>query len=146
MKKKSVAILIAAGLALSAVAVAQLQKPEVILPDSLKFSGSPVMPGAESAQIVGDPQKAGPYLQRVKLAKGAKIPPHTHPDERNSTVLSGTIYVGFGEKFDESKVVAIPEGAVYIAPAGVPHYIWAKDGAAVYQEAGNGPTGTKFVQ
>jgi quercetin dioxygenase-like cupin family protein len=144
--KKNTAIIVAASLALSAAALAQLQAPAPILPNALKFSGLPAMPGAESAQIVGEPQKAGPYLMRVKLAAGAKIPPHTHPDERNSTVLSGTLYVGFGEKFDESELVAIPVGAVYVAPAGVPHYIWAKDGPAVYQEAGNGPTGTKFSQ
>lgn len=142
--KKNIAIILTAGLALSAAALAQLQAPAPILPNMLKFTGLPA-PGAESAQIVGEPQKAGPYLIRVKLAAGAKIPPHTHPDERNSTVLSGTIYVGFGETFDETKVVAIPTGAVYVAPAGVPHYIWAKDGPAVYQEAGNGPTGAKFL-
>ena len=151
--KKSIAIIVTAGLALSAAALAQLQAPAAgaskgptpILPNALKFMGAPAMPGAESAQIVGEPQKAGPYLVRVKLAAGAKIPPHTHPDERNSTVLSGTIYVGFGEKFDESNVVAIPAGAVYVAPAGVAHYIWAKDGPAVYQEAGNGPTAASFI-
>lgn len=143
--KKKIAITVTIGLAVSAAALAQLQTPSPILPNALKFSGNPMMPGAESAQIVGEPQKAGAYLVRVKLAAGAKIPPHTHPDERNSTVLSGTIYVGFGEKFDEKNVVAVPAGAVYIAPAGVPHYIWAKDGPAVYQEAGNGPTGAKFL-
>jgi quercetin dioxygenase-like cupin family protein len=143
--KKNMAIIATVGLVLSATALAQLQGPSPILPSALKFAGLPGSNGAESAQVVGEPQKAGPYLVRVKLAAGSKIPPHTHPDERNSTVLSGTIYVGFGEKFDETKVVAIPAGAVYIAPAGVPHYIWAKDGPAVYQEAGNGPTGAKFI-
>jgi quercetin dioxygenase-like cupin family protein len=76
---------------------------------------------------------------------GGKIPPHTHPDERNSTVLSGTIYLGFGDTFDESNVVAIPTGAVYATPANVPHYVWAKDGDAIYQESGVGPTGTSFI-
>ncbi|MBP7149731.1 MAG: cupin domain-containing protein, partial [Acidobacteria bacterium] len=66
------------------------------------------------------------------------------PDERNTTVISGTVYVGFGESFDETKIVAVPAGAVYVAPAGVPHYLWAKDGDVVYQEAGVGPTGTSF--
>jgi quercetin dioxygenase-like cupin family protein len=139
-------ITLAACALLSGVALAQVIAPSAILPGSLKYAGNPAMPGAESAQIVGEPQKAAPYLVRVKLAAGAKIPPHTHPDERNSTVLSGTIYVGFGETFDESKVVAIPTGAVYIAPAGVAHYIWAKDGPAVYQEAGVGPTGANFIR
>jgi hypothetical protein len=57
-------------------------------------------------------------------------------------VLSGTIYVGFGATFDEAKMVAVPAGGVYVAPAKVPHYVWAKDGEAVYQEAGVGPTAT----
>jgi hypothetical protein len=45
-------------------------------------------------------------------------------------VLLGTIDVGFGENFDETKVVAIPTGGMYVAPAGLPHYVWAKDGGA----------------
>lgn len=49
------------------------------------------------------------YL-RVHLAAGGRIRPHTHPDERNSTVLKGVLYVGFGRIFDESKLVAIPTG------------------------------------
>ncbi len=81
----------------------------------------------------------------MKLAAGGRIPPHTHPDERNSTVLAGTLYVGFGEDFDESKTVAIPAGAVYVTPANTPHYVWAKEGDAIYQEAGVGPTGTSFI-
>ena len=55
-------------------------------------------------------------------------------------MLSGTLYVGFGETFDETKVVAIPSGAVYVAPAEVTHYIWAKEGEVWYQEMGMGPT------
>lgn len=47
--------------------------------------------------------------------------------------------------FAETKVVAIPSGAVYVAPANVPHYVWARDGEVLYQEAGVGPTGTTFV-
>ena len=69
---------------------------------------------------VGERAKARPYILRVKLAAGGRIPPHTHPDDRISTVLSGTIYAGFGKAFDESKVVAIPEGAVCVIPADVP--------------------------
>ena len=61
-------------------------------------------------------------------------------------MLSGTIYVGFGETFDASKVVAVPAGAVYVAPADVPHYIWAKNGNAEYQEAGGGQTATVMLK
>ena len=137
--------IIAAGLLLAVTqAVCAQSAPQPILPDSLKWSNA--APGAaQSTMVVGANDKAGLYSQRVRMPAGAKILPHTHPDERVSIVLEGTIYVGFGEKFDESKVVAVPAGATYVAPAGVPHYVWAKDGEAMYQEGGMGPTGAKFI-
>jgi len=113
-----------------------------VLPQDLRWASPPGNSAVLGAWVVGAEAKPGPYLFRVKLAAGARIPPHTHPDERSSTVLAGTLYVGFGSTFDETKVVAIPTGAVYVAPAGVAHYVWAKDGETVYQEAGVGPTGT----
>ncbi len=130
-----------AGLAQAALAQ---DKPTPILPDSIKWSGG-ADGAAQSAMVVGAADKAGLYQQRVRMPAGARIMPHTHPDERISVVLEGTIYVGFGEKFDEAAVVAVPTGAVYVAPAGVPHYVWAKDGPAVYQEGGMGPTGARFI-
>ena len=93
----------------------------------------PNNPALQSAWVLGNEQKYGVYILRVKLAAAGRIPPHTRPDERNSTVLSGTIYVGFGETFNESNVVAIPTGAVYLTLANVPHYVWAKDGDAIYK-------------
>lgn len=139
-------VLLSAAVALlSGVALAQKPAPKPIHDHELAYTAIPNVPGAMGAQIVGDPQQSGPYTLRVKLDKGALIPPHTHPDTRNSTVLSGTIYVGFGTTFDANDVVAIPQGSVYVAPAGVPHYIWAKDGPAVYQESGSGPSGNVFI-
>ena len=140
-----IAVLLLAGSVFSTVAVAQSNAPVPVLPDTLRWVSPPNVSGLQAAWVLGAEQKPGPYIIRVKLATGARIPPHTHPDERTSTVLAGTIYVGFGETFDETKVVAIPTGAVYVAPANVPHYIWAKDGEAMYQEAGVGPTGTTFL-
>jgi quercetin dioxygenase-like cupin family protein len=94
---------------------------------------------------LGSEQQAGTYAMRVVLANDGRIPPHTHPDTRYSTVLSGTLYVGLGTKFDATVMVAVPAGGVYVAPAGVAHFLWAKDGEVVYQEAGMGPTGTKVL-
>ena len=74
------------------------------------------------------------------------MPPHTHPDARHTTVLAGTLYVGFGDVVDESAAVAVPTGAVYVAPAGVAHWVWAKDGEVQYQEAGVGPTATTPIK
>ena len=130
----------------SGAAPVRSEAPRPIVPETLRWSSPPNIPGVKAVWILGAEEKAGPYILRVRLGKGSRIPPHTHPDERHTTVLSGTIYVGFGENFDETRVVAVPAGAVYVAPANVPHYIWAKDGDAEYQEAGVGPTATVILK
>jgi len=117
-------------------------QPVPVLPENLTWFGPPNNPDVRGAWVIGHEKEVGPYLFRVKLAKGGRLLPHTHPDTRNTTVLSGTLYVGFGERFDESKLVAIPAGGVYIAPAGLSHFLLAKDGDVVYQEGGTGPTST----
>lgn len=144
MKRFAGLLVLLAGFA--GLAPAQSNAPAPVLPDSLRWAGSPNSPAVKTTWVLGTEKKPGPYVFRVRLAANGRIPPHTHPDERNSTVLSGTIYVGFGETFDENKVVAVPTGAVYVAPANVPHYVWAKDGDAEYQEVGVGPTGTALLK
>ena len=131
---------------LSGLAFAQSNLVVPVFPNTLQWVSPPNLPALKAVWVLGAEQQPGPYIFRVKLTANGRIPPHTHPDERNSTVLSGTIYVGFGEIFDENKVVAVPAGAVYVAPAHVPHYVWAKDGDAEYQEAGIGPTGTVLLK
>ncbi|MCC8999575.1 MAG: cupin domain-containing protein [Candidatus Contendobacter sp.] len=101
---------------LAGLALAETPLPTPILPDSLHWIRPLNHPAIQSAWLLGAETQSGRYLLRVKQASGGKIPPHTHPDERHTTVLSGTLYVGFGETFDETKVVAIPVGAVYVAP------------------------------
>ena len=64
------------------------------------------------------------------------------PDKRVTTVLEGTIYIGFGQSFDESKLVAVVAGAVCVIPANLPHYVCARDREPIYQETGVGVTGT----
>jgi quercetin dioxygenase-like cupin family protein len=130
----------------SGLAVAQNITPEPILPGTLQWWSPPNMPGLQGAWVLGAEDKPGLYLFRVKIASGVRIPPHSHPDERNITVLAGTIYVGVGEQFDEVRMVALPTGAVFVAPAKVLHYVWAKEGDAAYQESGIGPTGSSFVK
>ena len=144
MKRLIIIILVAIGF-FSGLAVAQSVDFEPILPSSLRWESPPDTPGLQRSWVIGTEHKSGQYILRVKLLSGTRILPHSHPDERITTVLMGTIYVGFGESFDESKVIAIPAGAVYITPANVPHYIWAKEGNTIIQEAGIGPTKTTFI-
>lgn len=145
MRTLFLATLLVATTVAADITMAQTDAPAPVLPDSVPWQANPAVPGAESTWMLGAADKAGLYAQRVKLAPDARIPPHTHGDERFSVVLEGSIYVGFGETFDPDNVVEVPRGAIYVAPAGVPHYVWAKDGAAMYQESGMGPTETSFI-
>jgi len=127
------------------ITLAAPSAPTPILAERLTWVSPPTLPALRSAWLVGSESQPDLYLLRVKLAASGRIPPHTHPDDRWTTVLSGTLFVGFGATFEESRVVAIPVGAVYVAPAGVPHFVWAKAGDVEYQEMGKGPTGTVFI-
>ncbi len=144
MLRLHLAVLLGMG-SLAGLALAETPLPTVIRPDTLHWVSPPNHPALQSAWILGTETQPGLYVLRVKLAAGGKIPPHTHPDERVTTVLSGTLSVGFGQTFDENAMITIPTGAVYVAPAQTPHYVWAKDGAVSYQEIGIGPTGTAFI-
>jgi quercetin dioxygenase-like cupin family protein len=74
------------------------------------------------------------------------ITPHTHPDNRYTTVLSGELYAGLGETMDAAKATRYPAGSFFIMPAGQVHYSLARDGEVTYQESGMGPTGTSFLK
>ena len=74
-------------------------------------------PDWQVAVLMGDPAKAGPYVERVKLPPNAVIPPHTHPDNENITVLSGSFGIGEGEAADKAKGRVLSAGSFYYLPA-----------------------------
>lgn len=98
------------------------------------------------AQITGKEDSPGMYVYRVRFEKGHRNEPHYHTDERVITVLSGSVYVGFGESFKESDMKKISAGGVYTEPKKVPHYVWAKDESAVLQVVGSGSSQRISVQ
>src|SRR5579872_6544581 len=50
--------------------------------------------GGEAAQLSGpQDQKGAFYTVRIHLQPGGLVAPHTHPDARYTTILSGTLYV-----------------------------------------------------
>lgn len=138
----------AAGVALNVAAVAQTEAPGVVAvtPAEMKWAsqGGLAAPGMEQLNLLGDPAKPGPYTLRLKFPKGFKIAPHTHPDSREVTILSGTFATGYGEKFDAANLKILPAGSFYTEPANIPHYI-AIEEDAVLQVSGMGPSGRRFV-
>ena len=130
-------------LLVAAPSVAQRTEATIINPDSLKWN--PIaFPGITIAVDAGNPTASGIYVIFVKFAPGAKALPHTHPDQRIMTVLSGTIHVGTGTEIDEGRAVALKPGSVVVIPADAPHYGWTTEGEALLQEVGTAPTGIKI--
>jgi quercetin dioxygenase-like cupin family protein len=101
--------------------------------------------GNERANIAGDDTTAGLYVYRIRFPANSKLAPHFHPDDRVGTVISGTLYFGYGTDFDEGGLKALPPGSSWTEPANKPHFAWAKDGEVVIQVVGVGPSGTKQV-
>lgn len=114
-------------------------------PDQMSWEPNPRVPELGVARIISSGKNPGPYVYRVKFPKGRMVQAHSHPDDRTYTVISGTWYIGWGEKFDESKLTALPPGSFYTEPAGVPHFVSTPDGEAIVQITGTGPTTIDYV-
>jgi hypothetical protein len=137
----------AAALALLAmVSFAQSAGLRSLKPDEIQWTQRRQAPDVFYAGIYGDPAKAGPYAFRVRAQAGHSLAPHSHPDERTVTVLSGTYWSGVGETYDESKLDAFPAGSFYVVPAGVPHFSAVLSGEVLFQEAGVGPSSHDLVK
>ena len=108
-------------------------------------AGPPSLPpGAEFAVLEGDPSKPGPFVFRVMVPDGYRIPPHTHPKPERVTILAGTFHLGMGEKFDATKGEALPVGTYGVWPAGMKHYVWV-EGETIVQFHGDGPWVIEYV-
>ena len=106
--------------------------------------GGLALPGMEQVNLVGNPSEPGPYTLRLKFPAGYKLAPHVHPDSREVTILSGTWYTGYGEKFDETALKALPAGSFYTEPANVAHFVVVREPVLI-QVSGTGPSGRKLV-
>lgn len=115
-------------------------------PDGLKWLDGPpsLPPGAKFAVLEGDPAKPGPFVFRVKVPDGYRIPPHTHPKPERVTVISGTFNLGMGDTFDAMKVEAMPAGTYGTWPPGMKHFVSVK-GETVVQFHGDGPWTIEYV-
>src|SRR5580698_6797232 len=117
-----------------------------VLPEDIDFEPFPSFPpSARLAVVAGDPTEPGLYTTRVKVPSGVKLMPHTHPEDRIYTVISGVFYIGLGKTFDASKLKAYPPGSVIVLPGNTPHFHWAKSGEYVTQITAYGPLGISYV-
>ena len=138
--------LAAAVMALAAPLIwAQASHHMTIEPGKLNWAPVPSLPqGAQIAVIEGPMNEAVPFTVRLKFPANYRIPAHWHPAVERVTVLSGTLHMGAGDKFDTSKGEPLHAGAVAIMPAKSPHYVWTS-GETVVQLHGTGPWGITYI-
>jgi hypothetical protein len=106
-------------------------------PKQIKWTPTPI--GALISRVYGDPSKPGFYIALYKWPPHQMSHPHSHPNDRFITVISGTWWVGTGSKFDPDKTVPLPPGTIATHFAGQVHYDGAKDEETVIEIAGQGP-------
>lgn len=144
MRKLAMLTVASGALATAAIpsAIAQSHEEQKgFTPLDIKWSPAPpsLPAGAEVALLYGDATKEGLFALRIKVPKGYRVPPHTHPKPEIGTVLSGTVRLGMGDK-DQ----VFPAGSFYATPPGMVHHFVA-DEDAVVQVNSTGPWGITYV-
>jgi quercetin dioxygenase-like cupin family protein len=113
----------------------------------MQWKPSARVPGLETVDFIGSGagSQPGTYTYRVKYPANFSMQAHSHPDERQYTIISGTWYIGFGEKYNPAGMQALPPGSFYVERVNVPHFVATKDDGAVIQISGTGPTAVNYV-
>lgn len=143
---KSTAAVAAVLLTIAAALPVSAQDSVIARADGVKWKAGPLalQKGAETALLMGDPAKEGPYVLRIKIPTGFRIAPHSHPNDENLTVISGTYHLGLGDKYDESKAEPVRTGGFAYIPKGMQHYGWA-EGETVFQLHSTGPSAFNYA-
>ena len=115
-------------------------------PSQVKWGDAPpvFMKGAKMAVLMGDPGKAGPFVARLQVPASYKIMPHWHSIDEDLTVISGSFFLGEGDKMDKKGAHEIKAGGFHHLPAKTHHYAFSK-GPAVVQINGMGPFDLVYI-
>ena len=139
------ALALLAALALAGAAHAQTTPPPpdpavlaYKLPAQIEWKGDPKA-GPLSYVLWGDPTRPGPYAILVKWPPHQMSRPHTHPNARYITVISGTWWVGTGKTYAPEATTPVPAGSVVTHFAQQFHYDGAKDEPVMLEIVGEGP-------
>jgi len=100
--------------------------------------------GIQTVVLKGDPAKPGLYTLMLRAGPGLRIQAHSHGDDRVATVLKGTWYFGYGDRFNEAALQALETGSFYTEPPNVSHFAMTKE-EVILQISGMGPSSTTYV-
>jgi len=110
-------------------------------PGDLKWSDvSSLPPGAKLAPL----NEAVPFTFRLRFPANYQVPAHWHPAVERVTVISGTINMGIGDKFDRQKTKALGPGSMAIMQPKTNHFVWT-DQETIVQVHGVGPWAITYV-
>jgi quercetin dioxygenase-like cupin family protein len=117
----------------------------MLAPDAVTWQPFPPGgPGAQTAVLAGDPDRAGPFVLRIKLPAKTRVAPHWHPTDENVTVIQGSMGFGMGKKFDRAAIRQMPAGSYLLMPKGQPHFAWSES-ESIVQVHGTGPFAVIYV-
>lgn len=103
-------------------------------------------PGLKIAVLHGDPSAPGEaYTLRLILPDGYEFPVHYHPMDENVTVLTGTFYIGMGDRWDDAALNAYEPGDFFFIRGRELHFARA-EGVTILQAHGVGPFDTVLVR
>jgi len=100
--------------------------------------------GAMMAVLEGDPQSSGVFTMRIKFPAGFEVRPHYHSQTEHATVISGTLHIGMGTRFDRAATKPLTAGSFGFWPAGTRHFAWF-EGETILQLHGQGPWTITYV-
>ena len=107
-------------------------------------TGTSGVAGIQTVVLKGDPSRPGLYVLALRAPANMTIQAHSHKDDRVATVLKGTWYFGYGEKFDEKALKALPPGSSYTEPPNTAHFARTRE-EVVIEIVGYGPSSTTYV-
>jgi quercetin dioxygenase-like cupin family protein len=93
----------------------------------------------DSAILFGDPSKPGLYIQLTKWHPGNMSRPHSHPNARYITVISGTWWMGTGPTYDPASTFPVKAGTYVVHHANELPHDGANDEEGDIYLVGKGP-------
>lgn len=139
-------LLIISGLLFSSVSFALDESDHAMMtPKEITWNDAPpsLPAGAKAAILYGDPAVAGPFSMRLKLPAKYKVGPHTHPQDENITVISGTLMMATGAD-PKAKMTTLPAGSFARMKTGTQHHVRVEK-ETILQLNGIGPWGITYV-
>ncbi len=140
--------LVVFGFALGLTGAVALAQHDHILQNEpeVKWENPPpfLPPGAKIAVLEGKPSDKGPFTIRALMPANYKIPAHSHPTDEHVVVLSGTLYMGMGDKLDPAAGKPLKAGGFALMPAKKNHYAYTKEQTSIVVY-GMGPVEFNYV-